>query len=333
MPQFLYDDETTPEEIVPKPEEETASRTEEISSEGEKEEFDISSFDFTIADPGEIKEFSELEGKTPKESEDLEPEKKEKFSLSKLSSIVSEKAEKLMEETPKEPKIREKKEKPKKERKPLFSPKKETAVAVKEPSPQQEEPQREKIQFTGGSFRQVSRRWLRYALRPSTLYDGVTELLAPLFLAGVMLFFGGFYLLIGLDWYFADLISMGRLWAFVVVGLLVGGTAALSFGAATQGLSLLCRKERIRPFRVISTVAGACVYPASLLIFGLLLQLIFHASVSMSFGIMAVLWLTYLLLDVLRDLFGEKNLFKSSALIVVWGFLLFLIMTLTFTLK
>ncbi len=333
MPQFLYDDQTTPEETTPKPEEETASLTEGTSSEGEKEEFDISSFDFTIADPGEIKEFSELKEATEETQEPSEAEKKEKFSLSKLSSIVSEKAEKLMEETPKEPKIREKKEKPKKERKLLFRPKEKTAVAEEKIDVQQEKPQREKIHFTGGSFRQVSRRWLRYALRPAALYDGVTELLAPLFLVGVMLFFGGFYLLIGLDWYFADLISMGRLWAFVVVGLLVGGTAALSFAAGTQGLSLICRKERLRPFRVLSTVAGACVYPASLLILGLLLQLIFHASVSMSFGIMAVLWLTYLLLDVLRDLFGEKNLFKSSVLIILWSFLLFVIMTLTFTLK
>lgn len=333
MPQFPYDEETTPQEGTPEPKEETASLTGETSPEGAEGEFDISSFDFNIADPGEIKEYSELKEAAEGSKESSETEKKGKFSLSKLSAMVSEKAEKLMEETPKEPKIREKREKPKKERKPLFRTKEKTAVAAAEFGEKQEEHRGEKIRFTGGSFRQVSRRWLRYALRPSALYDGVTELLAPLFLAGVMFFFGGFYLLIGLDWYFADLISMGRLWAFVAVGLLVGGTAAMMFSAGVQGLSLICRKERIRPFRVVSTVAGACVYPASLLILGLLIQLIFRASVSMSFGITAVLWLISLLLDILRDLFGEKNLFKSSVLIVLWGFLLFVIMTLTFSLK
>lgn len=310
MQNFPYD-ENTPE--VP----------EETKTTATKEEFDISSFDFTIADPGEIKEFSEIreeeKASQPPTEEGVEATAKKSFSLSKFASALSEKAEKLMEEKP-----REKKEKPPKE----------PSVRISQPkSEKTKKPKWEPIYFSGGSASQVSRRWMRYALRPSTLYDSITERLYPLFLLGVMLFFGGLYLLIGLDWYFANLISMGRMWAIVAVGLLVGGTAAMGFSAGVQGLSLICRKERIRPFRVISSVAGACVYPSSLLILGLLIQLIFHASVSMSFGITAVLWMLSLLLDVLRDLFGEKNLFKSTVLIVLWGLILFSVMTLTFTLK
>ena len=312
MQNFPYD-ESTPE--VPK----------ETNTPATKEEFDISSFDFTIADPGEIKEFSEIQeekASQPPTEDGEKPTAKKSFSLSKFTSALSEKAEKLMEEKP-----REKKEKPPKER----------PVRVAKPKPEKAEkskkPKREPIYFSGGSTAQVSRRWMRYALRPSTLYDSITERLYPLFLLGVMLFFGGLYLLIGLDWYFAHLISMGRMWAMVAVGLLVGGTAAMGFSAGAQGLSMICRKERIRPFRVISTVAGACVYPSSLLILGLLIQLIFRASVSMSFGITAVLWMISLLLDVLRDLFGEKHLFKSTLLILLWGLILFSVMTLTFTLK
>ena len=298
---------------------------EETVPEKTTEEFDISSFDFSIADPGEIKEFSETHPAEETSLQESEPETKKSFSLSRFASMLSEKAEKLMEEKP-----REKKEKELKE---LKEPK-QRPVRISKPKPEKpDRPKKDPIRFSGGSAQQISRRWMRYALRPSSLYDTVTERLYPLFLAGAMLFFGGFYLLIGLDWYFADLISAGRMWAFVCVGLLVGGTAALGFSAGTQGLSLLCRKERLRPFRLLSTVAGTCVYPSSLMILGLLIQLIFKASVSMSFGITAILWMITLLLDVLRDLFGEKHLFKSTVLIVVWGFILFLVMTLTFTLK
>ena len=289
-----------------------------------KDEFDISAFDFTIEDPGEIEDFSRmtLAGETE--------EAGKRFSLSKFSSLISEKAEKLMEEKPKEEKPKKEKvikEKPKKEKK--------TSESVVLPQSSGYEPEEKKpaIHFTGGTFAQVSRRWLRYALRPSALYDGVTELLAPLFLGIAMAFFGGFYLLVGLDWYFAHLISFSRLWIMIGVGLLVGGVAALSFGAVVQGMSLLVRKERIRPFRVMGPVAGACVYPSALLILGFLIQIIFRASVSMSFGITALLWFIYTLFEVLRDMFGEKNLVKSTLFIGLWGFALFLIVSLTFSLK
>ncbi len=311
---------------------ETAGAAAEPPAEdGVYEEFDISSFDFTIADPGEGPDASDTEEALGSEERSGEndgiPEpKKEKFSLKKLSASLSEKATKLMEETPKTPKTQ--------------NPRGEIPAVPRgggpeQPAPKKERPPRQKLSFgfSGGSFPQIARRWMRYALRPATLYQNLPEWMWPAFLLGVMLFFGGFYLLLGLDWYFAELIAPGRLLAIVAIGFLVGGTAALAFGAGAQGLSLLCRKERLRPFRVLSAVAGACVYPALLLILGLLIQLIFHAAVSMSFGIVAILWLTYVLLDVLRDMFGEKHLFKSTVLTVLWGFLLFIIMTMTFTLK
>lgn len=334
MPKFLYDNEDATSEVRPAVSEELPPAPQEEEAEQSGEEFDISAFDFTIPDPGEIPEFSETE--EGKAADQVAPSSHtpKRFSLSNLSAALSETAERLMAETPREPKPRTSKPKspkPPRERKPLFRKKEREAADFPQGEPPV--PAKERIRFSGGTFSQVSRRWLRYALRPSGLYDGVTELLYPLFLIGVMLFFGGFYLLLGLDWYFAGLISVGRLFAIAAVGLLVGGAAATSFGGGVQGLSLLCRKERINPFRVLGTVAGACVYPASLLILGLLIRLIFNASVSMSFGVTAILWLLCSLLDVLRDLMGEKHLFKCVAFTVLWGFLLFLTMSLTFTLK
>lgn len=335
MPKFFYDNEGETPEVRPTVSEDLPTVSEEGETVQGGEEFDISSFDFTISDPGEILEFSQTEEGKAADQAVTASDTTKRFSLSNLSAALSETAERLMAETPREPKpctSKPKSPKPPRERKPLFL-KKERETAVDLPQEEAPAPAKEKIHFTGGTFSQVSRRWLRYALRPSGLYDGVTELLYPLFLVGVMLFFGGFYLLLGLDWYFAELISVGRLFAIAAVGLLVGGAAAMSFGGGVQGLSLLCRKERINPFRVLGTVAGACVYPASLLILGLLIQLIFKASVSMSFGVTAILWLLCSLLDVLRDLMGEKHLFKCVVFTVLWGFLLFLTMSLTFTLK
>ena len=367
MDRYPFDDQATEGGDLPE-----TSATESLDF---TEEFDISSFDFTIADPGEIREFSEESDAAEESAESAEPpsemeelfgtdEKESKFSFRKWADTVTEKVSKFMEDTPKEGKFRlpkkqtelpseegseeepsvteesaEAEERSAAERtagedlaaeEPARS---EESKPKREPIPLTEGPDDDKIRFTGGSFRQVSRRWLRYALRPGTLCENVSEKLWPLFLAGVMGFFGGFYLLLGLDWYFADLVSAGRLWAIVLVGLLVGGAAAMAFAAGTLALSLLFRKERIRPFRILSGVAGACVYPAGLMMFGLLLQLTFRTSVSMSFGIMAILWFFHLLLDVLRELFGEKHLFKSAVLLVLWGFVLFLLMSWTFTLK
>lgn len=368
MDRYPFDDQM-PE--TPEPSQRPTPETEDFT-----EEFDISSFDFTIADPGEIREFSEeresaeeLEESAESSSEMSElfgtDEKESKFSFRKWADTVTEKVSKFMEDAPKEGKFRlpkkqnelpseegSKGEEPTVTEESAEAEERSTAERTagedlaaekparpeeskpkREPIPLTEGPDNDKIRFTGGSFRQVSRRWMRYALRPGTLCENVSEKLWPLFLAGVMGFFGGFYLLLGLDWYFADLVSAGRLWAIVLVGLLVGGAAAMAFAAGTLALSLLFRKERIRPFRILSGAAGACVYPAGLMLFGLLIQLLFRTSVSMSFGIMAILWFFHLLLDVLRELFGEKHLFKSTVLLVLWGFVLFLLMSWTFTLK
>ncbi len=473
MPKFLYENDETNSKASSGPEpisEPVTPKPQTLPGDSE-EEFDISSFDFTIADPGEIEEFS---AGTPSPSGDGPAgDKKQKFSLSNLSSLLSKKVEKLMEEKPRQSPTRSRKpiqtteplpqepafpegiseestggipegipkesteeipggisggipertpmrgssEGVSPEEAPGKTPEKNSleegspeGVSSKGVSPEgvstesvssegdtpggdgpstffekteKQEPGRGKTpgraekqepgrkrpsrperifisgggfrkgavpevasskasvsgggfrrnSFSGGSFRQVSRRWLRYALRPASLYESISESLWPLFLAGVMAYFAGFYLLIGLDWYFAGLVFPGRLLAVVCMGCLVGGIAAMAFSAGVQGLSLLCRKERIRPFGVLSSVAGACVFPAGLLVLGLGIQLVFQTPVSMSFGITSVLWTAYLLLDVLRDMFGEKHLFKSTLLTVLWGFLLFILMSLTFTLK
>lgn len=311
---------------------------------GTYEEFDISSFDFTIADPGDQGEYAS----TPEATEATEtgpsgerPKKtKKRFSFSALSAAISEKAEKLMEESPREEKPKKEKiskEKPQKIRResPEISGEREDP-----PSPPKEKKERQRIDlrslripFTKESLARICRRWLRYALRPAALYENITESYWPMFLAGVGVYFAAFYLLIGLDWYFADLVSAGRLWAVTAVGLLVGGVAATTFAAGAQGLSLICRKERIRPFRTFASLAGACVYPSSLLILGFLLRVIFPISVSMSFGVISLLWTVSNVLEVLREQFGEKHLFKSVVLTVLWAFLLFAVMTITFTLK
>ena len=310
---------------------------------GTYEEFDISSFDFTIADPGDQGEYAS----TPEASEadakqaDDSPKKKKKFSLSALSEAISEKAEKLMEESPREE--RPKKEKIKKEKSPKIRQESSEFPGEREEpqsAPKKGKEERRKIDlsafrlpFTRESLPRICRRWLRYALRPAALYENITESYWPMFLAGVGVYFAAFYLLIGLDWYFADLVSAGRLWAIMGVGLLVGGVASTTFAAGAQGLSLICRKERIRPFRMFASLAGSCVYPSSLLILGFLLRIVFPISVSMSFGVVSLLWVVGNVLEVLREQFGEKHLFKSVVLTVLWAFLLFAVMTLTFTLK
>lgn len=311
---------------------------------GVYEEFDISSFDFTIADPGDPEEYAATPGSTEETeaegSEDRPKKKKKKFSFSALSAALSEKAERLMAESPREEKPKKEKiqkEKPEKIRQ--KSPEPSPAQEIPRSAPKGKKERKEidrrslRIPFTKEAFSRICRRWLRYALRPAALYENITESYWPMFLAGIGVYFAAFYLLIGLDWYFADLVSVGRLWAVTGVGLLVGGVAATTFAAGAQGLSLLCRRERIRPFRMFAALAGACVYPSSLLILGFLLRVIFPLSVSMSFGVISLLWMISNVLEVLREQFGEKHLFKSVVLTVIWAFVLFAVMTMTFTLK
>lgn len=256
------------------------------------EEFDISTFDFTIRDPGE-------DPLPPAEEPAAEPVK--------------------VEEAPS----------PKKERK------KPREEEEEEPAPGEE------VRTAFGlpnfaamdrrAWRNKLRRYLRYALRPSGLYENMSERLWAFFLGGNCLFMALFYLLVGLDWLHADLISGGRLVAFVLTGGLLGGAAALSFVGLTALTARLCREDAIRPFRLLSSVAGAWLFPAASLLFGLLLSF-FGLSVSMSFGIMALLWWIYTLTEVLRDLLG-KRYFSILTLIVLWGVALMSVISVTFRLK
>ncbi len=296
------------------------------------EEFDISTFDFTVVDPGE----TPAEPLSPREEEPKKPSIKRR--LKTLSSSFASKVEQMMEEKPK-------KEKPERMRKETTEETEE--IREDEPKKTREKKVRRSEQtepapltaservwtLPQGSFSQICRRWVRYALRPSTLYHNINEGMWPLFLGGIGIFFAAFYLLIGLDWLFASLLSPARLWAILLVGALVGGASATFFALGVQVLGWGLKKEKIRPFRVLSAFAGACVCPSVLLILGFLIQIIFKVSVSMSFGVTAVLWLTYTLVEVLRDMFGEKKLFFSTLLVILWGFVTFLMMTFTFTLK
>lgn len=274
------------------------------------EEFDISSFDFSIADPGEDTEETPAVP-TPGDTEPLPVSERESEGSS--FKTISEKVSGKITGTfsgKSSGKIRQKGKR---------------SDTDRADSPAKFPISKETLQLKG-------RRYLRYALRPSALYENIGEVLWPLFLGGASLFMGVVYLLIGLDWYNADLIATSRLWAFALVGLLVGASAALSFAGGVQIVSLIIRKEKIRPFRVLSSVAGAAVFPSALLILGLLIQLIFGAAVSMSFGVMAILWLVYILMEVLRDFFGNRFL-PNLTFLTAWGFLLFTVMSLTFSLK
>lgn len=175
------------------------------------------------------------------------------------------------------------------------------------------------------------RRYLRYALQPAGLYENISESLWWLFLLGACLFFGGFYLLVGMDWLSAGLISAGRVWAFVLTGGLVGGIAALSFSGMAALTAKVSREDAVSPFRMLSAVAGSAVLPALLLGVGFLLSL-FGLSVSLSFGVIALLWWIFSLTEMLKTLFAPRYLLIVS-LITLWGFGLFALITVTFSLK
>ena len=140
-----------------------------------------------------------------------------------------------------------------------------------------------------------------------------------------------FYLLVGMDWAHADLISTGRLLFFVLTGGLLGGAAALVFVGMTAITARLCREDAIRPFRLLSSVAGAWVFPSLRLVFGLSLGC-FGLSVSMSFGMMALLWWIFSLTELLRDLFGKRFL-PILTLILLWSAALMTAISVTFGLK
>jgi len=320
MTDYPYENEKNPLDEAPKPQEQAPDYTAGI----EEETFDISTFDFSIADPWENE--TEPEAAPVPREESRKPEEKPKKKPLSWKGI-SDKISDAFDDKPREEPVK----KPRKQK-----PEPAAVRMEEEPPLPMEKPPRKKLslpRLTKEEWMAKGRRWIRYALRPSMLYENIQERLWPLFLAATALFSGMLYLLIGLDWHRAEMISSGRLWAFVFVGLLLGGTMALAFGAGAQILSLICKKETLRPFKVLSAVGGAAIFPGLLLVLGLLIRLIFGAAVSMSFGITALLWWIYILLEALRDIFGEKNLYKSALFTTLWGFLLFCLMTLTFSLK
>lgn len=334
------------------------------------EEYDISSFDFTIADPWETEENALEESDADltefaKDSEEFSPEPSLKPEDSFEPEPISE-SESVSDSEPfSEPE--ERISSPAPEREPVAEPEIRTGSEPEidfDPTPRRtgKEPSQSRvsrIKNRGKEFfgrlrekgteiklpedpltiptetkeflRTKVKRYLRYALRPSALYENLPETFWSLFLGGTSLFMGVFYLLVGMDWHRASLISAGRLWAFVAVGLLVGATAALAFAGGTQILSLIIRKEPLRPFRVLSSVAGATIFPAAILLTGLLLGL-FGAATSMSFGIIALLWWIFVLMEVLRDLFGPRYV-PIVTFLSVWAFVLFVVISATFSLK
>lgn len=316
MPRFYENDPLRQQEgpeASPDPREtERSFPTEEVSpaSSDLYEEFDISSFDFSIADPGE-------------DSGDP-PDATATDEAAPFSPEVSKTDPPTEERGFNPPSPRESQGFPRK----LFPKTSQKEVSDQKNTPSSHIP----FSLSKDTLRLKGKRYLRYALRPFALYENIGEILWPLFLLGAALFMGGVYLLIGLDWYQAELISAPRLWAFVLVGLLMGSSACLAFAGGAQIVSIMSRKEKLRPFRIISAVAGAATIPSALLILGLLLQLLFGAAVSMSFGILAVLWWIYILTEVLRELFGERFL-ASLTFLTLWSFLLFAMMSLTFSLK
>lgn len=211
------------------------------------------------------------------------------------------------------------------------------------PPPRREEPApvgEEKKMFLGlpnyaamdrRALRSKMRRYLRYALRPSGLYENLYESLWGLYLLGCSLFMSLFYLTVGLDWYHAELMNTGRLLAFVLTGGLMGGAASLVFVGLTALTAHLCREDAIRPFRLLSSVAGAWVFPSTILLVGLVLNF-FGLSVSMSFGLIALLWWILSLGEVLKDLLGNR-MFPILTLMIAWGSCLFWVISVTFRLK
>lgn len=264
------------------------------------EEFDISKFDFTIRDPGE----------DPAPAPSAEPSRPAP----------------APEEPPRSGKGVEGGFD--------FTPVWDGRKKKKSPPPEVSEPLSSTESISDGPVSLLKikgRRYLRYALQPAGLYENISESLWWLFLLGACLFFGGFYLLVGMDWLSAGLISAGRVWAFLLTGGLVGGIAALSFSGMAALTAKVSREDAVSPFRMLSAVAGSAVLPALLLGVGFLLSL-FGLSVSLSFGVIALLWWIFSLTEMLKTLFAPRYLLIVS-LITLWGFGLFALITVTFSLK
>lgn len=259
------------------------------------EEFDISKFDFSIADPWE---------EAPQEAE-----------------------------TPTEPPAEEPAEAPET---PSFSEELlDLPLTPEKTPPAKEKRERSLPSFSFGvdkkTFLRKSRRYLRYALRPSGLYENISESLWWIFLLGCCLFGCAFYLLLGMDWASAGMIASARVPLLMLTGLLLGGTVSVAFAGGACVLAKLCKEDDLKPFRMISAVAGSAVYPAAVLLFGLFLGL-FGLSVSMSFGVVALLWWIFNLMEMLKDLMGRR-FFPILTFIILWSAGLFALITATFMLK
>lgn len=173
----------------------------------------------------------------------------------------------------------------------------------------------------------------RDLLRPARFFRKTGGAEAGISLGIVALFFGLYFLSVGTDWLRAGLMSGGRVWAFFLMGLLTGGTAALLFAAVTAGGTVLLKKERISPFSYLAPIAAATVLPGLLLLFGLLIGGIFSTPISASVGITALLWWLWLLIELLRGLWGGKKLFPILTWVTVFGGILFTWLNVTVGLK
>ena len=268
------------------------------------------------------KEISHLPGEEPAAgiAEDFSYEE---FDISKFDFTIRDPGEDPEPVSPPPPKpVPEppaKNERPKKEPKP---------VPVRAPKPAKES----RRPLTRKQLLGKGKRYLHYALRPMGVYEAISEAYWPAFLLGSCLFGGGLYLLAGMDWVRADLLTFGKMWAFVLAGLLVGGLAALAFAGGTALLARICHTDGVSPLRLLSAAAGAAVFPACLLIAGLLTGLLFGASVFVAFGTLALLWWIFSLTEFLKDLFGDRPA-AVLTFIILWGIGLFSVVSLTFSMK
>ena len=176
------------------------------------------------------------------------------------------------------------------------------------------------------------REGFRFLLHPALLQEAVPEMFWPVGLGMVALFFGLLSLMVGRDWELSGVIEGSRLWTFFFVGLLSGCVLGLLFAAGALGISLLCRKERINPFRIPVPLAGTCFFPGILLIVGLCLQTFGGIAVSMAFGVLAVLWWLYLLIEFLRETFGDR-FFANLTFVTVYGLIIISVLTAIFHLR
>lgn len=169
-------------------------------------------------------------------------------------------------------------------------------------------------------------------LRPSALYDRIPEAWWPASLLMCAGFFGLFFLTVALDWYKAGMMNSGRLWLFVLIGLLSGACLGMLFAAGATALARIEKQTQRRSFRFLAPLAGTVILPGCLLLIGILIGLIFSVPVSMSIGVMALLWWLCQVSELLKALFGNV-FFRNLTFVTLYGFTVFLWLTTMFRLK